>query len=684
MSITKKLYSLIFIVVIGFISLNLLNNYFNLLIKKTDLEQKNYLAKLQIADFISYDINKLNALFSELMVYGDNAKIRNKLKKDINKKVDEVLKLLNVLKDGGVLERKIYLNLVDKSDSSKYINFITKKITYQKTSSEIPVAVISLFPKIKQLNSMANDISRMIKLKSRFKNNLKRLKIISKRIKRYYKSIPAYFARMEENVNKLLYDSDKELHKIQKKIEIKKEKYTYLRLALIVVIILITLVLGIWITNNVDKNNKKLKVLNKTLKEKEKFVKAIIDGQTNIVIVSDGIEMIAINKAIIKFFNQFKTVEEFTSKHSCICDLFKDDVPDDTYIVKKDYDGLNWLEYILANKDKVFKVIMNNGIEDHHFIISANENQISDSQKIVVVSLNDITEEIKSKQELAKLNKNLQSIVEEKTKELKKLNKDLEKRVQEEVAKNIEKDKQLLEQSKLAAMGEMIGNIAHQWRQPLSAISTSATGMLMQKQLGILTDEQFEKFCETINVKAQYLSKTIDDFRNFIKGDRKKRKFSIKDLIDGFLSLEEGIIKNNNINLHLNIDENIEINGYKNELTQCLINIVNNAKDALNEKVKEGERLVFIDAYQENDLTVIQIKDNAGGIPDNIISKIFEPYFTTKHQSQGTGLGLSMTYNIITEGMNGEIFAKNIIYRYEDKEYKGALFTIKLPNSDRK
>ena len=246
------------------------------------------------------------------------------------------------------------------------------------------------------------------------------------------------------------------------------------------------------------------------------------------------------------------------------------------------------------------------------------------------------------------------------------------------LAKN--NQKQLVEQSKMAAMGEMIGNIAHQWRQPLSVISTGATGLKMQKECNILTDEIFNSTCTSINNNAQYLSKTIDDFKNFIKGNRTKTIFSLKNGIESFLTLVVGSIKNHNIDMVLDLEDDIKIDGYENELIQCLINIFNNAKDILVEKKLEN-KIIFISISIENNKGVIKIKDNAGGIEENNISKIFEPYFTTKHKSQGTGLGLHMAYNLVVDGMKGSIEAKNTTYEYEDKSYTGAEFIISLPLS---
>lgn len=246
-----------------------------------------------------------------------------------------------------------------------------------------------------------------------------------------------------------------------------------------------------------------------------------------------------------------------------------------------------------------------------------------------------------------------------------------------DISKEKESEAILFEQSKMAAMGEMIGNIAHQWRQPLSVISTGVTGLKMQKEYNNLTDKEFFKTCDMINNNAQYLSKTIDDFRNFIKGDRVQVKFNLTDDINSFLHIVEGSIKSNHINLIQDIQDGIIIFGYPNELIQCFINIFNNSKDAF--KDISEDRYLFITVYLKGDKTVIIFKDNAGGIPQEVLPRIFEPYFTTKHKSQGTGLGLHMTYNLIVDGMCGTIEANNIKYTYNGNNYSGVEFIITLP-----
>ncbi len=255
----------------------------------------------------------------------------------------------------------------------------------------------------------------------------------------------------------------------------------------------------------------------------------------------------------------------------------------------------------------------------------------------------------------------------------------LENKVQEQVKQLREQDNTLLQQSKMAEMGEMIGNIAHQWRQPLSVISTSASGIKLKNEYDTLDDEYIETSVDSIVKSTQHLSQTIDDFRNFIKGDKEKKLFKINDNINTDLEILKGMLKYNDILIELDIDDSVEIESFPNELTQVIINIINNAKDALVEK-KIKNKYIFISTKKENsEFISLLIKDNGEGIKPEIIEKIFDPYFTTKHQTQGTGLGLYMTHKIIKESLKGEVTVKNTSYEYKGENYTGAQFIIKLP-----
>ena len=240
-----------------------------------------------------------------------------------------------------------------------------------------------------------------------------------------------------------------------------------------------------------------------------------------------------------------------------------------------------------------------------------------------------------------------------------------------------EQERMLFQQSKMAAMGEMLGNIAHQWRQPLSMISATASGTKMRIEFGKIKEDEINGELDSIINLTLKLSQTIDDFRDFYKSNKEKEYFCINDIIKGNIELLAGTFQDNNIKVIQNI-EYVDLYGFKNELIQVLVNLLNNSKDAFSRQDSK-EKLIFIDSYKENDTLFLKIKDSAGGISEEIKCRVFEPYFTTKHQYQGTGLGLYMSKTIIEKNLNGQIFVKNQEYEYNGQQYSGAEFTIKLP-----
>ncbi len=233
----------------------------------------------------------------------------------------------------------------------------------------------------------------------------------------------------------------------------------------------------------------------------------------------------------------------------------------------------------------------------------------------------------------------------------------------------------LAQQAKMAAMGEMLGNIAHQWRQPLSVITTVATGMKLQKEFENLDDKTFDEAIDNITNSAKYLSKTIDDFRNFFKSDKNETYFSVKESFEKVFKLIDVQFKNHEIIFIKDIND-FQIYGFENEFIQVLINILNNAKDALLDK--ENPKLIFITTKNDKNNLIITIKDNGGGIENDILDKICEPYFTTKHQSTGTGIGLYMTEEIVEKHMNGSLDIHNSTFIYNNIAYTGVEVTILL------
>lgn len=241
------------------------------------------------------------------------------------------------------------------------------------------------------------------------------------------------------------------------------------------------------------------------------------------------------------------------------------------------------------------------------------------------------------------------------------------------------KETLLAEQSKLAAMGEMIGNIAHQWRQPLNIISITASSTKLKKEIGLLTDKVLMDSLKLISDTTEHLSNTIDVFKDFLKEDKEKSLFNLSQNIQNNISLIETILNENKIKIELDLDNDIYLYNYSNEFSQAFINIIDNASDAISLNLAQDElRLIKISTRQENNEVIISIIDNAGGIDKDIMNKIFEPYFTTKHKFQGTGLGLYMTHKIIKTSMKGKITVLNETFVYEDTSYTGAAFKIIL------
>jgi len=247
------------------------------------------------------------------------------------------------------------------------------------------------------------------------------------------------------------------------------------------------------------------------------------------------------------------------------------------------------------------------------------------------------------------------------------------------ISKDITSLKLYEDQTRLASMGEMIGNIAHQWRQPLSIISTGASGI----QLKLTYEETIDKdfiidATNKIVEQTQYLSETIDDFRNFIKEEKRFEEVLVSELIKETMQITDATLKNNFITLVSQVDDDLTILGNKNQLRQAIINIINNAKDFIVQNIQDDkDKYIFIktQSLKHNELR-LTITDTAGGIPSQVLPKIFDPYFTTKHKSIGTGLGLSMTSKIIRERHKFTIEVHNEEFEYNNNSYKGACFQI--------
>ncbi len=263
--------------------------------------------------------------------------------------------------------------------------------------------------------------------------------------------------------------------------------------------------------------------------------------------------------------------------------------------------------------------------------------------------------------------------------ELIEINQTLERRIEEEVAKNREKDKHILQQSRLAQMGEMISMIAHQWRQPLGSISTVAASIKLKIMLnrfdystaeGQEASKAFlEESMSKIESYVQFLTRTIDDFRNFFKPNKQKESITLSQLVNRTLEIIGKALEINGITINIETHATTEIFTYANEVTQVILNILKNAEDVIKEREITNPN-IQITIGTEDAWQTISITDNAGGIPATVLPHIFEPYFSTKQEKNGTGLGLYMSKTIIEEHCGGQILASNTPI--------GAQFTIKL------
>ncbi|OCL82112.1 sensor histidine kinase [Arcobacter porcinus] len=277
-----------------------------------------------------------------------------------------------------------------------------------------------------------------------------------------------------------------------------------------------------------------------------------------------------------------------------------------------------------------------------------------------------------------------EKIVEDKTKELKELNSSLELKISQEVAKNRKKDIIMFQQARLASLGEMLNNIAHQWRQPLGSISMIIQSFRTKQKLNKLTDDFIEQKTKDALLLAQNMSNTLDDFKNFFDPNRQKIRFFIEDCILQSIELSKYSLSKENIKIKLNIKQNIELYSYYNELSHVILNILSNSKDALASLENKDDRIIKIITKAYKKYLIINILDNGGGVPKEILPKIFEPYFTTKYKSAGTGIGLYMSKMIIDKHLKGKINCKNINQFHKGNEYTFTSFTIKLPIEEEK
>lgn len=381
--------------------------------------------------------------------------------------------------------------------------------------------------------------------------------------------------------------------------------------------------------NDLGSKTTQLHMLNKRLEYAQKYQKAIFDGQPNIIVANcNNNGLCDANKAFFDFVG-YSDVPSFLSDHECICDYF---IEREGYLSAK-MEGKYWIEYVKDNPEFFHYALMKKGEKEYVFSVSVNEVHIEDD-RINIASFSDISE-------------------------LEEYKKTLEQRIKSEVVENRNKDRMLHNQSKSVQMGEMLNMIAHQWRQPLNAISASAISVSMKLELDELQNDDIREHLTYIQWRVQKMSQTINDFMNFFKPDQEVQQFRLIDVMKEIESLMKAQLQARGIRLYYDTRSSIVMCSYKKELAHVLINIIANARDAY-----EGQQLttktigITLEQDDEGNIT-ISVRDRAGGIEAANMEKIFNPYFTTKDQGKGTGIGLYMSKRIVCEILGGSIEATN-------------------------
>lgn len=362
------------------------------------------------------------------------------------------------------------------------------------------------------------------------------------------------------------------------------------------------------------------------LEKNNEYIQFILDSQENILLLTDGKELKKANQAMLDFLG-YKTIDAFRSEHECICEFF---VTEDGYL-QKIMNGILWIDAMLDDPENTPNVAKIRGHDGQIHIFKVNINEKREDENLYSITLTDITEIESYKKELQEKIKNIK-----------------------------EKQQILIQNSKMASMGEMIANIAHQWRQPLNSLSALHTVLMMDfEDSANLTKESIDIFKEESSKYIHKMSSTIDDFRNFFSPTKEKEKFVVTDAIKESIKF----VKDSYVDASVEIIDktkktNTQLFSYKNELIQVIMILLNNSRDAaVCNKITNPKVTVYC---EEHDSQIkICVQDNAGGIPDDVMDRIFEPYFTTKFKSDGTGVGLYMSKMIIEDSIGGDLLLEN-------------------------
>ncbi len=283
-----------------------------------------------------------------------------------------------------------------------------------------------------------------------------------------------------------------------------------------------------------------------------------------------------------------------------------------------------------------------------------NEELLKTQQRLISSQQKNLSERITMEQQLSSINNELKI----QKQQLENFNNILHEKVNEEVEKNRIRDNLMSLQARQAAMGEMVGHIAHQWKQPLNTLNLIVLDLQDAFVYNELTRDYLNKSVDRARSVINHMAQTIDDFRNFFKPLKEKISFTIKDQINTALSFIRTTVETDGIELQNKTSDGLLVRGYPNEFSQVVINIVNNAREALMEKTTPNAKII-ISSYVEGKRVRLIFENNGSQIPDNVLPHVFDPYFSTREKQNGTGIGLHLVKTIITQNMEGEVMAKN-------------------------
>jgi len=375
-----------------------------------------------------------------------------------------------------------------------------------------------------------------------------------------------------------------------------------------------------------EENREELKCSQQISAEKEK----ILDNSLNEIYIFDAttLKFLYLNKEAQR--NTGYSLQEISNLMPI--DLNKDITKGDFLAKLKKVESKN-VNYIFYSS----KQIRNDGtVYDADIYL---QTTMFDGSKAYVAIVLDVTTRKKAEDKIKQMNENLQD--------------ELQKQL--EILRD--KDEQILQQSKLVQMGDMVSMIAHQWRQPLNAISASSINLSLMSSMGMIEDEKIQESSKFIQEQTQKMSSTIDTFLNFVKPSKDSKEFKVANAVESVMEIMGIQLKNHNIEVILDIDKDISLMGHKDLLEQVIINLLANSRDAFSEMEIEN-KFIKIKVDSLDNIPMVTIEDNAGGIPKEIKDKIFNPYFTTKEQGKGTGIGLYMSLDIMKKSFNGDLIYK--------------------------